>query len=285
MRTSIIDSEWADVNGRKKMADIELEDVLALIEEAHAAKTAQALRQTMVYGVGTLITSESCAWTEITVDAYKAKAATVTTVDVNDEKIDLPEMVPVFTHYLWQHPVVEHLLNTGEKSAISISELQVQSEFQALELYQIFYKQLSVEDQLSIGYIDSGIVTGLSVNRASWGFADHERHTLTQIANSVFPFYRTLSQLESCDAQPQSLIEASINDLSLHSETLGVTVREAELLMHVAYGLSNKQIAATCSISEGTVRKHLENAFRKLGVTNRVRAIIRAADVIRLAGS
>ena len=267
------------------MADIELEDVLALIEEAHAAKTTQVLRQTMVYGVGALIHSESCAWTEISVDAYESKAATLKTADVNDRSIDLPQMVPVFTQYVWQHPVVEHLLNTGEKSAVSISEVQNQSEFQALELYQIFYKPLSVEDQLSVGYVETGFVTGLSVNRASWGFTDHERHTLTRIANSVFPFYRTLSQLESSVSQPHTLIEASINNLSLHSETLGVTEREAELLMHVAYGLSNKQIAATCSISEGTVRKHLENAFRKLDVTSRVRAIIRAADIIRLAGS
>ena len=39
----------------------DLEDVLLLIEEAHKAKSPEELRQSVVYGVGALIESVSCA--------------------------------------------------------------------------------------------------------------------------------------------------------------------------------------------------------------------------------
>ena len=48
-----------------------------------------------------------------------------------------------------------------------------------------------------------------------------------------------------------------------------LTVREQEIAKFVAAGLSNKQIARKASISEGTVKIHLHNAYQKLGVSNR----------------
>jgi len=52
-----------------------------------------------------------------------------------------------------------------------------------------------------------------------------------------------------------------------------LTLQERRVLMHVAAGRSNAEIAENLFIAEGTVRKHLEHSFRKLGVTNRVAAV------------
>jgi len=41
----------------------------------------------------------------------------------------------------------------------------------------------------------------------------------------------------------------------------------------VRAGYSNYQIARRLGLSEGTVRKHLENAFNRLGVTSRAAAV------------
>jgi DNA-binding NarL/FixJ family response regulator len=54
-----------------------------------------------------------------------------------------------------------------------------------------------------------------------------------------------------------------------------LTVQERRVLMHVAAGRSNADIARDLFIAEGTVRKHLEHSYRKLGVTNRMSAVAR----------
>jgi DNA-binding CsgD family transcriptional regulator len=54
-----------------------------------------------------------------------------------------------------------------------------------------------------------------------------------------------------------------------------LTIAERRVLSHVSAGRSNAQIAETLCISVGPVRKHLEHAYRKLGVTSRVAAIAR----------
>lgn len=62
-----------------------------------------------------------------------------------------------------------------------------------------------------------------------------------------------------------------------------LTLRQRQILSLVADGDTNGQIARHLGLSEGTVRKHLENAYARLGVTNRV-AAIRAAGDLRRAG-
>ena len=54
-----------------------------------------------------------------------------------------------------------------------------------------------------------------------------------------------------------------------------LTITERRILCDVAAGLSNAEIAEDYSVAVSTVRKHLENAYRKLGVTNRMAAIAR----------
>jgi len=55
-----------------------------------------------------------------------------------------------------------------------------------------------------------------------------------------------------------------------------LSIRELEVLKHVAVGLSNKQIARRLGISEKTVRNHLSRVFSKLQATNRTEAVMTA---------
>lgn len=56
----------------------------------------------------------------------------------------------------------------------------------------------------------------------------------------------------------------------------GLTDREKEVLVHLSRGLSYEQIADNLIISYGTVRKHVENIYRKLQVNNRTDALRKA---------
>jgi LuxR family maltose regulon positive regulatory protein len=58
--------------------------------------------------------------------------------------------------------------------------------------------------------------------------------------------------------------------------TILLTQREAEIIGHVAEGLSNKEIAAKLFLSTETVKKHLYNAYQKLEVDSRVTALAKA---------
>lgn len=64
-------------------------------------------------------------------------------------------------------------------------------------------------------------------------------------------------------------------DLNGHKS---LTEREKEVLQLVAKGLSNKIIAQTLSVSEGTIKIHLSNIMDKLSVSSRTEAAVRASQ-------
>jgi len=55
-----------------------------------------------------------------------------------------------------------------------------------------------------------------------------------------------------------------------------LTPREAEVLRHLALGLSNKEIAAALALGDETVKTHVGNVLSKLQVENRAQAVVQA---------
>ena len=74
---------------------------------------------------------------------------------------------------------------------------------------------------------------------------------------------------------PESTVETEVR-------AAGLTERELTILRAVARGLSNPAIAAELCVAEQTVKFHLTNTYRKLGVRNRTEAA-RYAYAHRLA--
>lgn len=67
-------------------------------------------------------------------------------------------------------------------------------------------------------------------------------------------------------------------------KAFGLTAREAEVLIWVAQGKSNADVAAILGMSEKTAKQHLGTCFQKMGVENRSAAALAAVEVLS-AGS
>ena len=63
-------------------------------------------------------------------------------------------------------------------------------------------------------------------------------------------------------------------------DALGLTGREADVLLWVAQGKSNSDVATILGMGEKTVKQHLGSVFQKLGVEGRTAATLRALEVL-----
>ena len=60
------------------------------------------------------------------------------------------------------------------------------------------------------------------------------------------------------------------------AEADGLSERELEVLLMVARGMSNQQIAISLHLSEATVKRHLANIYPRIGVSSRGEAVSKA---------
>ncbi|MCX7770270.1 MAG: response regulator transcription factor [Proteobacteria bacterium] len=76
------------------------------------------------------------------------------------------------------------------------------------------------------------------------------------------------------------LLKNFINNLNLNKNISnnGLTEQEKNIVKFVCEGLSNKQIAVNLSISEQTVKSHLNRVFKKLNITNRAQLVSLCKD-------
>jgi LuxR family transcriptional regulator, maltose regulon positive regulatory protein len=85
-------------------------------------------------------------------------------------------------------------------------------------------------------------------------------------------------------ADTENLIVPPLSALSPRSRTGrpdGLTAREAEVLQLLTRGCTNLEIAAALRVSVHTIERHLQSAYRKIGVRNRADA---AAHMARIGG-
>ena len=63
-------------------------------------------------------------------------------------------------------------------------------------------------------------------------------------------------------------------------EALGLTPREAEILLWVSQGKTNSETSLILNVTAATVKKHLENIYQKLEVEGRNAATLQALEVL-----
>ncbi len=162
--------------------------------------------------------------------------------------------------YLHQNPL--YLQRRG--AARSISDVLSRQAWHRTELYAEAYGRLGQEDGLAldIPLARCGVLT-LNMTRARRGFRDVERLGLRLLEPHVQACWLRLQAQERLRTAVATHDGATPERLS---------AREREVLLWVANGLRNQQIAAQLGIRPATVKRHLENLYAKLGVAGRADA-------------
>jgi NarL family two-component system response regulator LiaR len=105
-----------------------------------------------------------------------------------------------------------------------------------------------------------------AVNCLLMGF--NQRELVTAIENAA-------AGKSTVEAGPFRDVGASMTGRG-NSATTGarITPRESQVLSHVAFGLSNEEIARSLGIGVETVKEHVHNVMRKLAVNDRTQAAV-----------
>ncbi len=114
----------------------------------------------------------------------------------------------------------------------------------------------------------------------AYGFRDFLRFGFKTAHGTVVQVYfdRQRATFAERELAVLTMVEPALGRLvracAGHAPTGSLSATERQVLTLVAQGASNREVAEELFVSVHTVRKHLENAYRKLGVTNRTAAAL-----------
>jgi DNA-binding CsgD family transcriptional regulator len=181
-----------------------------------------------------------------------------------------PEIAALRAHdELWEaclphHPLVTYWHRSGDYRALRFSDLLSRRSLHGLPIYQYFWRPFGVEYDLGARLrLARGHVIDIALMREGRDFSAEERDLLEVLRPHVG---RLLRQADN---------RVFANALM---SCFGLTRRESEALALLVRGMSTPEIAATLFLSPGTVRKHLEHVYSKLGVTTRAAAAAAAIE-------
>jgi DNA-binding NarL/FixJ family response regulator len=125
--------------------------------------------------------------------------------------------------------------------------------------------------------LDEYVFGALRAGASGFLLKDAPRHDLIAAVktaaegNALLAPTITMRLIEAFARRPPQTLPAP-------SRLASLTAREHEILLHLARGLTNAEIAAALVISEATVKSHVGNLLAKLGLRDRVQAVILAYE-------
>ncbi len=173
----------------------------------------------------------------------------------NDES---PAMAEALAAFGYQNPVAATLSGLGPADGpVRQSRVIGRRELEQLDFYHTFLKPLQIRDVLKV-WLHSSPETVACVSFESYDreFSDRDA-TILRVLQTHLVAQR----------------EAALIRRSPGLSEVTLTPREAEILIWVARGKRDEEIAQLLFISPATVRKHLKNVYEKLGVHSRAEAI------------
>ena len=189
---------------------------------------------------------------------------------------DIPKRyIDRFSELADENPLYTRYVQTGDGRAYRFSDVTSREELEATRLYREVYVPLAVRHQIAFTLPSgAGEVMAIALSRGDRDYSDAERDLLNRARPFLIQAYRNALAYSS-------RVGGALPQLGAALRRAGLTPREADVMRLVAVGGSNRDVAARLGLSDRTVQKHLERAFRKLGVSSRSAA---SAEAWILAG-
>jgi DNA-binding CsgD family transcriptional regulator len=164
---------------------------------------------------------------------------------------------PTFWRLVRQMPTCRYLRATGRMDVVQISDFITTRQLHKLEIYQQWLRLEGTEHGITLPLpAPPGRTRSFGLSRGPGsGFTETERMMLTLLQPHLYQTYQSAARRRRLTVQ--------------------LTARQLDVLRCVALGMSNDQIARRLVIAPGTVTKHLENVYARLGVTSRTAAVAR----------
>jgi DNA-binding CsgD family transcriptional regulator len=164
---------------------------------------------------------------------------------------------------------------------VRVNELVPQSELVRTEFYNDFLARDGLHYGLNLYVYDGDTNIGdirIWRNRRRENFDSSDLEVLDLIRphfcnsmRNVLRLSRDASQTVSARVAP---IESEVLSIERLTSTHGLTRREAQIALEIAYGKTDRAIAKTIGVAFSTVRTHVNHVYEKLGVSTRA-ALVR----------
>lgn len=228
----------------------DLSAVLEFVELAWANAGQRAFPLETVEALAELIPCDQIGYAEI--DRVNRRVLEYAGNDTDGDDDDL------FWQIVDEHPLCHHQQAYADFSAMRLSDVVSRAQLVRTRVHAEWFAPAGVVAELEVGIARSRTLTrNFVLGRMSGDFSDRDVAVLQLVAPHLARIHE-LSRLRGA-LKPDN------------RERL--TAREAEVLELVAAGLTNATIAERLWISPGTVKKHLDNVYAKLGVANRAAAV------------
>jgi len=208
-------------------------------------------------GLGRLV---GCDVVSCTGAEHPARRLTGTVTDRPDQNL---MRHPEFRAQAHQHPAFtahrSGRLPLGTSAALSdLADLRT---LRALPLYTDFYRPRGTVDQLlCVVQVDDRHGRILTLSRSRPGFSPRDRELVDLLAPHLA---QAFAREEHPPVRP---IAATATEL--------LTAREREVAAEVARAAGDREIARRLGVSPRTVQKHLQQIYRKLGLTSRAELMV-----------
>jgi DNA-binding CsgD family transcriptional regulator len=246
----------------ERLARADLEAILGFLELAYGTAGEEPLPPPVLESLSTVVSCDEVSFTEL--DRVRRKV--IRGVAYRKDGPPSGPGMETFWRLDHQHPLCAQTV-AGRFDALKISDFVTSRELHRREIYREWFRPWDTEYELEVGipsplWHTKTLVFGRT--KARLDFDERDRSIATVLQPHLIQLYRNATlRRRLVDRCREGVVAADLTD------------REREVLMLVREGKTNSQIAHELWIAHGTVRKHLEHIYRKLGVQSRTAAVAR----------